>query len=461
METSAADFWAIFKTKLEDELDGSAYQVWLKPLYGNHVGEALEIEAPSRFHMEWVKEHYLSIIQRMMEDMPGAPKKIVLKVSSQSETKQTRIVVKKPEAEQPSSGSAQSKVPAELVSGNRHESFLNPKYSFDNFVVGNNSRFAHAACMAVAQAPAKAYNPLFIYGGVGLGKTHLMQAIGQQILEKRKKAKILYISSEKFTNQLIDAIQNRTTLKFRNMYRTVDVLLVDDIQFFSGKEHSQEEFFHTFNALHDTHKQIVISSDRPAKEIANIEERLISRFEWGLVTDLQPPDFETRIAILRKKAELSNFQLPHEVASFLATKIKSNIRKLEGSLIRVVSYASLSGQPLSVELATEVLQDVLQGEDDLTIGMDDIQRKVAEYFDIRLADMKSQKRPKNIAYPRQIAMYLSRTLTNSSLPAIGEAFGGRDHTTVLHAYKAVESRLQQDYNLKKVVATLTQRLKKS
>ncbi len=461
MEISAADFWAIFKTKLEDELDVSAYQVWLKPLYGNHVGEALEIEAPNRFHMEWVKEHYLAIIQKMMEEIPGAPKKIVLKVSPESDAKPSRIVVKKPEASGQPSGVAENRFAADISPVNRHESFLNPKYSFDNFVVGNNSRFAHAACMAVAQAPAKAYNPLFIYGGVGLGKTHLMQAIGQQILEKRKKAKILYISSEKFTNQLIDAIQNRSTLKFRNMYRTVDVLLVDDIQFFSGKEHSQEEFFHTFNTLHDTHKQIVISSDRPAKEIANIEERLISRFEWGLVTDLQPPDFETRIAILRKKAELSNFRLPEEIASFLATKIKSNIRKLEGSLIRVVSYASLSGQPLSVELATEVLQDVLQGEDDLTIGMDDIQRKVAEYFDIRLADMKSQKRPKNIAYPRQIAMYLSRTLTSSSLPAIGEAFGGRDHTTVLHAYKAVESRLQQDYNLKKVVATLTQRLKKS
>ena len=446
----------MLKGKLQQEIDASAFQVWLKPLGVNNTGDALEIEFPSKFHLEWVKEHYLAIIQSALQGIPGAPKKVVLTVSKAEPLKTFN-------PSSPGSGIEPAVSSKPAVSGHipQHESFLNPKYSFDNFVVGNNNRFAHAACLAVAESPAKAYNPLFIYGGVGLGKTHLMQAIGQRILEKRKKAKVIYISSEKFTNQLIDAIQNRTTLKFRNMYRTVDALLIDDIQFFSGKEHSQEEFFHTFNTLHDTHKQIVISSDRPAKEIANIEERLISRFEWGLVTDLQPPDFETRIAILRKKAELSHFELSDEIATFLATKIKSNIRKLEGSLIRVVSYSSLSGQPLTVQMANDVLQDILQSEEDATIDMEDIQRKVAEYFDIRLADMKSQKRPKNIAFPRQVAMYLARTLTKSSLPAIGEAFGGRDHTTILHAYKAIESKLQQDYNLKKVVTTLTQRLKKS
>jgi len=455
LDSTAIDVWDLLKTRLQDEMEGSAYQVWLKPLVGNSAGESLEIEAPSKFHLDWVKEHYLSIIQRALENIPGAPRKVVLKVS-----KPDSVGTRTEAAKSSGAHHAVSSRPSAPGPVSDHESFLNPKYSFDNFVVGNNSRFAHAACTAVAQSPAKAYNPLFIYGGVGLGKTHLMQAIGHHILEKRKKAKVLYISSEKFTNQLIDAIQNRSTLKFRNMYRTVDVLLIDDIQFFSGKEHSQEEFFHTFNTLHDTHKQIVISSDRPAKEIANIEERLVSRFEWGLVTDLQPPDFETRIAILRKKAELSGYNLPDEIATFLAMKIKSNIRKLEGSLIRIVSYSSLIGEPLTVEMALEILQDILQGEEDLTIGMEDIQRKVAEYFDIRLADMKSQRRPKNIAFPRQVAMYLSRTLTKNSLPAIGEAFGGRDHTTVLHAYKAIESKLQQDYNLKKTVATLAQRLKK-
>ncbi len=457
MDHAAIDFWDLLKTRLQNEVEGSAFQAWLKPLAGNSSAENLEIEAPSKFHLEWVKEHYLDIIQNALQGIPGAPQKVVLTVSKAPVKVSASASVSRSSSITPAFSAPPS------MSGQipKHESFLNPKYSFENFVVGNNNRFAQAACMAVAESPAKAYNPLFIYGGVGLGKTHLMQAIGHQILLKRKKAKIIYISSEKFTNQLIDAIQNRTTLKFRNMYRTVDALLIDDIQFFSGKEHSQEEFFHTFNTLHDTHKQIVMSSDRPAKEIANIEERLVSRFEWGLVTDLQPPDFETRIAILRKKAELSHFALSDEIATFLATKIKSNIRKLEGSLIRVVSYSSLSGLPLTVEMANDVLQDILQGEEDATINMEDIQRKVAEYFDIRLADMKSQKRPKNIAFPRQIAMYLARTLTKNSLPAIGEAFGGRDHTTVLHAYKSIESKLQQDYNLKKLVASLTQRLKKS
>ncbi len=459
MENATIDFWDLVVTRLQAECDGSTYQAWLKPLAGICSAETLEIEAPSKFHCDWVREHYMDIIERTLEGIPGAPKKVLLKVTKGHAGKSATPVVKPISLIIPAPVAAPRQQSTSQV--REHESFLNQKYTLDNFVVGNNSRFAHAACTAVGQSPAKAYNPLFIYGGVGLGKTHLMQAIGHLVLEKRKKAKVIYISSEKFTNQLIDAIQNRTTLKFRNMYRNVDVLLMDDIQFFSNKEHSQEEFFHTFNALHDTHKQIVISSDRPAKEIANIEERLISRFEWGLVTDIQPPDFETRIAILRKKAELSQYHLPDEIAVFLATKIKSNIRKLEGSLIRVVSYASLSGVPLTVEMASEVLADILQGEDDLTISIEDIQRKVAEQFDIRLADMKSQKRPSNIAFPRQVAMFLARTLTNSSFPAIGEAFGGRDHSTVLYAYKAIETKLKQDYNLKKTVATLTQRLKKS
>jgi chromosomal replication initiator protein len=316
------------------------------------------------------------------------------------------------------------------------ESKLNPKYTFESFVVGPSNRFAHAAALAVSESPAKEYNPLFIYGKVGLGKTHLMQAIGHYILQKKPSMKFIYISSEKFTNQLISAIQNRTTLKFREMYRNVDLLLIDDIHFIAGKESTQEEFFHTFNTLHDAHKQIVVSSDRSPKDIPALEERLVSRFEWGLVADIQPPDIETRIAILRKKAERETITIPDDVTYFIAEAIRSNIRELEGALIRVVAYAKLVGKDIDLELVKDVLKDVLI-EQNKKITIESIQQKVAQYFDIRVADMRSKKRNKMIAYPRQIAMYLSRDLTDFSLPEIGEQFGGRDHSTVLHACEKV------------------------
>jgi chromosomal replication initiator protein len=337
---------------------------------------------------------------------------------------------------------------------------FNPKNTFENFVVGTNNQFAHAAALAVAQAPGKSYNPLFVYGGVGLGKTHLLHAIGQYVVNHKKNAKVAYLSSEKFTNEYIDAIQNNQLVRFRKKYRQTDVLLIDDIQFLAGKERIQEEFFHTFNALHDNHKQIVLTCDRPASEIQNLEHRLVSRFEWGLVTDLQPPDVETRVAILRKKEKSMGVELPSEVLNFLAQRIRANIRRLEGALVRVASFASLTGKKVSVEIVEGLLRDVLNEEGRHTISIEVIQKKVAEHFDLRPSDMVSKRRPEHIAFPRQIAMFLSRHLTDSSLSTIGEAFGGRDHGTVLHACRQVKDRMEVDASVRQSVIYLEDHLKR-
>lgn len=331
---------------------------------------------------------------------------------------------------------------------------LNPRYTFDTFVVGSNNSFAHAAAFAVAQAPAKAYNPFFLYGGVGLGKTHLMQAIGHCVASANKSLKVCYVTCEQFTNEFIQAVQTHTMTKFRKQYRQVDVLLIDDIQFLGGKEQTQDEFFHTFNSLSDTHKQIVLSSDRPAAEIANLESRLVSRFEWGLVTELQMPVLETRIAILKKKAALLDVKVPEQAIEYLAERIRTNVRRLEGALIRVASYASLTGKEITIDLLEELLHDALHEEAKHTITVDLIQRKVAEHFDIRLADMTSRRRPQNVAFPRQVAMYLSRTLTDRSLVNIGESFGGRDHGTVMHACRLIETKMAADDRLRQTVSHL-------
>jgi chromosomal replication initiator protein len=340
------------------------------------------------------------------------------------------------------------------------DSKLNQRYTFDTFVVGPNSNFAHAAAMAVAQSPAKAYNPLFLYGGVGLGKTHLMQAIGHAASTNPKIGRVCYLTCEQFTNDFIQAIQNSTLTKFRKKYRQVDVLLIDDVQFLANKERMQEEFFHTFNTLFDAHKQIVLSSDRPAGEIANVEARLVSRFEWGLVTELQPPALETRIAILKKKAALIDVQLSDDVISFLAEKIRTNIRRLEGALVRVASYTSLTGKEVTRDAMETLLRDALHEEAKRCITVEAIQKKVAEHFDIRLADMTSRRRPQNVAFPRQVAMYLSRTLTDRSLADIGETFGGRDHGTVIHACRLIEKRVAKDPRLRQAVSYLEQTLQR-
>jgi chromosomal replication initiator protein len=335
---------------------------------------------------------------------------------------------------------------------------FNPKNTFDTFVVGNNNNFAYAAAKAVAESPGKAYNPLFLYGGVGLGKTHLLQAIGQHVAGNKKNARVAYISSEKFTNEYIEAIQNNKLVAFRKKYRQSEVLLIDDIQFLAGKERIQEEFFHTFNALHESHKQIVLTCDRPASEIQGLEQRLVSRFEWGQTADVQAPDVETRLAILHKKAQYMGVTLPDEVINFLANRIRTNIRRLEGALIRVASYASLTGKKLTIEVVEGLLREILHEEGRMTISIEVIQKKVAEHYDIRLADMTSKRRPENIAFPRQIAMYLSRILTESSLNTIGEAFGGRDHGTVLHACRLVKDRMEVDSNVRQIVHYLEKQL---
>lgn len=342
---------------------------------------------------------------------------------------------------------------------NNQRSQLNPKYTFNTFVIGNSNRFAHAASLAVAEAPAQAYNPLFIYGGVGLGKTHLMHAIGHYILSQNPNSKVVYVSSEKFTNELINSIREYRNEEFRNKYRNIDVLLIDDIQFIAGKEGTQEEFFHTFNALHDNSKQIIISSDRPPKEIPTLEDRLRSRFEWGLIADIQPPDLETRIAILRKKANVENIDVSDDVMQYIATKIQSNIRELEGALIRVVAYSSLTNKDITEELAEEALKDILSNNKPVEITVDTIKEIVSKYFKIKLEDFNSKKRTRAIAYPRQIAMYLTRELTDLSLPKIGDEFGGRDHTTVIHACDKINTDLAKDANLKKKLDNIIEELK--
>lgn len=336
---------------------------------------------------------------------------------------------------------------------------LNPRYIFNEFVVGNSNRFAHAASLAVSESPAKAYNPLFIYGGVGLGKTHLMHAIGHYILSQNKNARVYYVSSEKFTNELINSIKDDKNEEFRNKYRTVDVLLVDDIQFIAGKERTQEEFFHTFNALYEANKQIIVSSDRPPKEIPTLEDRLRSRFEMGLITDIQAPDFETRIAILRKKSERDRVDIPNEVFEFIATKIKSNIRELEGALNRVVAYSTLTKKNVDITLVNEALKDIFSTTKVRKIDIDLIKAVVADYFNMKIEDFESKKRTRQIAYPRQIAMYITRELTDLSLPKIGEEFGGRDHTTVIHACEKISVEMMSDFEIKSKIESIIKEVK--
>lgn len=445
MIQAANKTWSKITEDLKKNINPRSYETWIKPIKPLELKDKiLTLEAPNKFFKDWLEEHYVEQIAKIVKVVEGEDISISF-IINKTEKAPLDTIYEKAEKNHPS-------VSIATLS-------LNPKYSFDDFVVGPSNRFAHAAALAVAESPATAYNPLFIYGGVGLGKTHLMQAIGQYLFKNRPDAKTLYISSEKFTNQLISAIQNRTTLNFRTNYRNIDVLLIDDIHFIAGKESTQEEFFHTFNALYDARKQIVISSDRQPKEIPGLEERLVSRFEWGLVTDIQQPDLETRIAILRKKAEKEKVEVPNDVAFFVADKIKSNVRELEGALIRVVAYALLIGRKISVDLVKEVLKETLSREEEKRITIELIQKKVAEYFDMRLSDMTTKRRTQAIAHPRQIAMYLCRNLTDFSLPQIGEAFGGRDHTTVLHACEKIQQLLKTNSNTRNLLNQLTTKIK--
>jgi chromosomal replication initiator protein len=450
MKTAPAELWDNLLNKLKAEVSEQVFSAWFSPLTPVSMSEnTLVVGAPNEFFKEWVMERYLGLITSHLSRITDRKISVefVIAPVEQSGT-----------AQKEKKGWFRAVFPKQPEDMPSQETRLNLKYTFENFVVGPGNRFAHAASFAVAESPARAYNPLFIYGGVGLGKTHLMHAMGNESAKKSPKTKILYISSEEFTNQLITAIQKRTTPQFRQKYRNLDVLLIDDIHFIAGKESTQEEFFHTFNSLYDAHKQIVLSSDRSPKEIPTLEDRLVSRFEWGLITDIQPPDFETRIAILRKKSEKGVPFLPDDLFFFLAEKIKTNIRELEGALIRVVAYAKLMNKEITTDLAKEVLKGMIS-EGERKIGVDLIQKKVAQYFDINLQDMKAKKRTKAIAYPRQIAMYLSRDLTDLSLPEIGRFFGGRDHTTVLHACEKIERFLKNDEKMRWMVDKLVVAIK--
>ena len=433
--------WAKAADYLKQKLGPSAFETWILPLSPKQEGaDTLILEAPDNFFKDWIDKHYRASIEEAI-NLSGQQKiSLSLKVNPLSKEPSQAPADKSPVARQ-------------------HTGFngaqLNPKYSFENFVVGSSNRHAHAYSLAVAESPAKSYNPLFIYGGVGLGKKHLMQAVCQHIKNKNSGAKIYYTPSEKFTNELIEAIQHHSTAAFRLKYRNVDVLVIDDIHFIAGKESTQEEFFHTFNTLHDAHKQIIISSDRPPKEIANLQERLVSRFSWGLTTDIQPPDLETRVAILKKKIERESVPVPDEALFFVAQLIKTNIRELEGALIRVIAYSLLEEKTITLDLAKEVLKDLLR-EPKKLLTVDFIQRCVVEEFGITLSELKTKRRNKNIVLPRQIAMYLSRELTELSLPEIGDYFGGKDHTTVLHSYNKIKGELVKNELLKNRVEKVIQ-----
>ncbi len=436
--SSADSIWSVAQQMLRNRLNSDIYNLWFAPIRAGELQEeSIILLVTNDFCEVWLKDNYLDILQAAIIQASGRQLNIEFKAGGPPG------ISTRPIAPIPSREAIEIEEFGERP-GKAGDPIFNPRNTFDSFVVGNNNNFAHAAALAVAQAPGRSYNPLFLYGGVGLGKTHLLHAIGQHVAANKKGARVSYVSSEKFTNEYIDGIQNNQLVRFRRKYRQTDVLLIDDIQFLAGKERIQEEFFHTFNALHEAHKQIVLTCDRPAGEIQNLEHRLVSRFEWGLVTDLQPPDIETRVAILRKKEKTMGLELPDEILNFLATRIRANIRRLEGALIRVSSYSALTGKKLTLDLVENLLRDVLSEEGRFSINIEAIQKKVAEHFDIRLADMTSKRRPENIAFPRQVAMFLSRELTESSLNTIGEAFGGRDHGTVLHACRLVKDRMEVD-----------------
>lgn len=436
--------WTRVLELLRKEVSKPSFDTWLKSTKAVQLsGERLFIEVPTEFIRDWLETKYTQLVE---------------KTCKQVMQNEVRAIFITPDMKKEGLQSAEERDNTENTN-HQIQSNLNPKYTFETFVIGNSNRFAHAASLAVAEAPAKAYNPLFIYGDVGLGKTHLLQAIGHYILKQKPETRVVYVSSETFTNELINAIKDDKTVNFRNKYRNIDILLIDDIQFLAGKERTQEEFFHTFNALHEANKQIAISSDRPPKEIPTLEDRLRSRFEWGLITDIQKPDLETRIAILRKKAQLESLEVPNEVIVYIANQIQSNIRELEGALIRILAYSSLTNRELSVEMAREALKDILPQSKPREINIKFIQEVVCNFYNLDLDDMSSKKRTQNIAFPRQIAMYLSRELTDSSLPQIGEEFGGRDHTTVIHAHNKIAEKIKEDIDFKRTIERLKEKIK--
>lgn len=455
-----AEIWIKFKEKFKESVNEKVFDIWIKPIMPLEVtDEYYKIAVKNTFFKNMLEEHYASVIEGILsgimgknitliietleEPAPSTDFKETIKENLHSQTEQTELFNEKQQEQ------------SDLST----ESNLNPKYVFETFVIGNSNRFAHAAAQAVANNPANAYNPLFLYGGVGLGKTHLMHAIGNRIKQNDPRMKVLYISSEKFTNEIVNSIYNKTTEAFRKKYRSIDCLIIDDIQFLKGKEQTQVEFFHTFNTLYEANKQIIISSDRLPKEIETLEERLRTRFESGLTADIQPPDLETRMAILRKKAATDGIELPNEVITLLATNITTNIREIEGAYTKVVAFASLMDMPITIETAKKALDDMGNVVQTKQITFESITQIVSEHFHIKLDDLFTKKRTQNIAHPRQVAMYLCRELADMSYPRIGEMFGGRDHTTVIHAYEKISKNSKTDINLQNDLQNITEKLK--
>jgi chromosomal replication initiator protein len=441
--TPDRNIWDRVLGKIETRVNAHSFKTWFRPTHLVSQDDlSLRVRVPNSWFAEWLHTNYLTVIQDVLREIerPGLSVEFVHEGAPSA----------------PSRASSRPVAPTPHETVDTLPGWLNPRYTFDKFVVSSCNQFAHAAAIAVAEQPSRAYNPLYVYGGVGLGKTHLMQAIGNR-LALRGGARMRYLSTEQFMNELINAIRFERTLEFKDRYRNVDVLLIDDIQFLAGKERTQEEFFHTFNALHDAQKQIVITSDCPPRAIPTLEDRLRSRFEWGLIADIQPPDLETKIAILRKKAEADGVTVPDDVALFIATNSKSNIRELEGSLIRVVAYASMSGRELTLDLATETLQDLLVA-DSPAITVESIQKLVSNHYNLKVTELKSKNNSQQIAFPRQVAMYLCKRMTESSLPEIGRRFGGKHHSTVIHAIQKIEKKRSSEKDFDKLVDSFVQLL---
>jgi chromosomal replication initiator protein len=440
-ELSADGLWADVSARLKDALNDGTFHTWFSEAEAERLDdETFVVKVPNDFTRSWIEGHFLGLLQAAVRDSLGADRAVRVAVDDE----------------------LRSVLPDSFTPAPRGAEGLNPKYSFDSFVIGSSNRFAHAAALAVAEAPAQAYNPLFIYGGTGLGKTHLLQAIAGYVVEHSRNLSARYVTSETFMNDFINSLRDKRIEGFKQRYRHYDVLLIDDIQFFEHKERIQEEFFHTFNTLYEAGRQIVISSDRPPRAIATLEARLRSRFEWGLITDIQPPDLETRIAILRKKVKTDGIHIPDpQVLTFIASRISTNIRELEGALTRVVAFSSLTGRTMTVDLAQEVLKDVFPQGEMPEISVEHIQSTVIERFGISLQELTGDRRSQAIVYPRQVAMYLCRELTDSSLPKIGKKFGGRDHTTVIHATSKIAKLIQEDRSVYNLVQELTARIKQA
>ncbi|MDP0499366.1 MAG: chromosomal replication initiator protein DnaA [Verrucomicrobiota bacterium JB022] len=451
------DIWNVLRSDLEATLPRDVFVTWIEPLRAEVVGDdTLLIIAPNDFAAIWLEDNYQDLLREKMASLAGGEMEIEITSRQGGEASGDATSEAGHAIEFPRSPDRAGK-PRDVKK--RRTAYLNPRNTFDNFIVGPSNQLAHAAALAVAAQPGNAYNPLFLYGDTGLGKTHLMHAVAHAIQANDPDAHVVYVSCEKFTNKFLKAIRENTLDEFRKFYRKVDVLLIDDVQFLEGKERTQEEFFHTFNELFESQRQICLSSDRPASEISRLESRLVSRFQWGMITDIQAPDLETRAAILRKKAQALGYtNLTEEVFNFLAMRVTRNVRRLEGALLKVAAYAKLTKHPLDLPMAEHLIKDILQEEQSQQVTIEKIQRKVADYYDLRMGDMSSRRRPSNIAFPRQIAMYLSRILTSHPLKEIGDAFGGRDHGTVIHACRQVENIMEQEPEVKRAVEYLTRQI---